>query len=177
MRHRFPDVIVALDGNFQHRHYNHVNGDPRILEEGDHFSWLTSEEVENAKKHVGECRKKAPRLQHGRASHSIPAQVLDDCEQSYKAAQEKVREHDHSVYSTKGIMALVCTHDVPLLLCNIPDFGEPRHLAVALLRKLDEMLPKCATIGIMYDIADQLDRTIGKVSTIRVVLHGELMLS
>jgi hypothetical protein len=156
-------VIVCLDANFQHREYQHVRQDPRMLEEEDGFGWANSEEVENAKDHVAKCRAQNLRTQHGRASHPIPAQVLDDCEQSYKAAQEKSQRQADSVYRVKGVMALVCAHDVPMLLCNVDDFGEPRHLAVALLQKLGTMLPSQATLGVMYDIADQLDRTIGKV--------------
>ena len=131
---------------------------------GDQFGWLTSEEVQQAEAHVDECREKTNRQQHSRPSASILEKVLEDCNDSYKTAQEKLSDNDQSVYSTKGVMALVCSHDIPLLLCNITGFGEPRYLAVALLQKLDSMLPENATIGVMYDIADQLDRTIGKVS-------------
>jgi hypothetical protein len=89
--------------------------------------------------------------------------VLDDCESSYKASQEKLHELDESVYDVKGIMAMVCAHDVPLYLADVEGFGEPRYLAVALLQKLDSMIPENASVGVMYDIADQLDRTIDKV--------------
>jgi hypothetical protein len=164
MRTRFPDVIIALDGNFQHRHYKSVLDDPVFLETGDSFGWVTAEEVAQAKAHVDECKKEGGSNQIKRRSSSIPSQVLDDCESSYRAAQEKLKESDDSAYDIKGVMAMVCAHNVPLAIANIKTFGEPRYLAVALLRKLDSMLPSEATIGVMYDIGDQLDRTIEKVS-------------
>lgn len=60
-------------------------------------------------------------------------------------------------------MALVCRHDIPIYIADIKTLGEPRYYAVALLRKIAADLPSKATIGVMYDIAEQLDRMIGKV--------------
>ena len=140
--------------------------DPAFLETGDTFGWITADEIARAKEHVDECKKQSTttRSNRNRQSASIPTQVLDDCETSYRAAQEKLKDLDDSAYDIKGIMAMVCVHDVPLALANIDTYGEPRYLAVALLRKLDSMLPTNATVGVMYDIGDQLDRTIEKVS-------------
>ena len=160
---RFPDVIVALDGNFQHRRYRHVNEDPILLEKGDSFGWVTANEIDEARKHVEECKNRDIRSPITRLSASIPVKVLDDCETSYKAAQEKMKNLDESAYSSKGIMAMVCTHDIPLFIADIETLGEPRYLAISLIRKLNSLLPPQSTIGIMYDIADQLDRTIEKV--------------
>jgi hypothetical protein len=159
---RCPDVCICLDANFQHRQYARLEDGPRLLEESDEFGWVLDGEVLAAQKHVEECRTREERTTHTRASLSIPKRVLDTCESSYKASQEKLKQ-DESVYAVKGIMALVCSHDIPLLLCNVKGFGEPRYLAVALLRKLATMLPPQATLGVMYDIACQLDRTIGVV--------------
>ena len=61
-------------------------------------------------------------------------------------------------------MALVCRHDIPIYIADIKTLGEPRYYAIALLRRLAADLPSKATIGVMYDIAEQLDRMIGKVS-------------
>jgi len=116
-----------------------------------------------ARDHV-EKSKERPGKSQIRPSSSIPEKVLNDCESSYKAAQEKVGNIDESAYDTKGIMVMVCSHDVPLFLVDVETFGEPRYLAVALLRKLNGMIPDSATVGVMYDIGDQLDRTIEKVN-------------
>ena len=116
-----------------------------------------------ARQHVKKSKEKPGNAQK-RPSSSIPEKVLNDCESSYKAAQEKVGNVDESAYEVKGIMAMVCSHDVPLLLVDVEIFGETRYLAVALLRKLNGMIPDSATVGVMYDIGDQLDRTIEKVN-------------
>jgi len=60
-------------------------------------------------------------------------------------------------------MAMVCRHDVPLFLCDITTPGEQQFYAVALIRQLASLLPPNATIGILYDIVCQLDRSIAKV--------------
>ncbi|KIJ50287.1 hypothetical protein M422DRAFT_159972 [Sphaerobolus stellatus SS14] len=57
---------------------------------------------------------------------------------------------------------MVCQHDVPLFLCDITTPGEQRFYAIALLRKLAELLPGNASIGLLYDIACLLDRSIAK---------------
>ena len=49
--------------------------------------------------------------------------------------------------------------------------GEPRYYAVALLRKIASGLPPSATIGVMYDIADQLERSIAKVGCVILTIH------
>jgi hypothetical protein len=164
--HRFcrsPDVIVALDGNFQHRRFRHVKEDPRILAEEDEFNWISEKEVQAAKEHVESCRKNNSIVSHRRPSSQVPRHILDECEKSYKASLEKDQDPEAHIYDAKGVMALVCRHDIPIYIADIKTLGEPRYYAVALLRKIAADLPTKATIGVMYDIAEQLDRMIGKV--------------
>jgi len=60
-------------------------------------------------------------------------------------------------------MALVCRHDHPLLLANMNSAGERQHYALALLRELFRQLPNDWNIGLLYDIACQLRRSMQKV--------------
>ena len=74
-----------------------------------------------------------------------------------------MQDPETSIYDSKGIIAVVCRHDIPLFMLDIKSLGEPRYYAIALLQKLGKELPESATIGVMYDIGEQLDRSIGKV--------------
>ena len=157
-------MIIALDGNFQHRRFAHVKIDPRILPANDEYNWLTDQDVAEAREHVDSCRnsnKGSSHRQH--PSHRVPGHILDDCEKSFRASQERDRDLDISIYDSKGVMAITCRHDIPLHIVDIKTMGEPRYYAVALLRKFALGLPPSATIGVMYDIADQLHRSIAKV--------------
>lgn len=158
---RCPDVIVAIDGNFQHRRFKHILQDPKLSTEGDDFFWIPQEDVLAAKNHI-ETSKKSNATNPARQSKDIPSQVLDNCADSYKASQERLHEHDDQLYDEKGIMALVCAHDIPLFLASITTKGEARFYGVALLRALAKEIPVHGTLGVMYDIADQFDRTIEK---------------
>lgn len=158
--YRAPDVIVALDGNMQHRRYASRKDDPPIMQSDDDFYFLSDEKLNSAKKHVEDCRSKAKSYRPSQSPTPVPSQALDACGDSYKASQEKGDGPDTHLHSSKGNMALVCRHDVPLYLCDIKTLGEQQFYAVALIRELASMLPAIATIGAMYDIACQLDRSI-----------------
>ncbi|EJD42054.1 hypothetical protein AURDEDRAFT_45402, partial [Auricularia subglabra TFB-10046 SS5] len=87
---------------------------------------------------------------------------LDECEQSFIAAQEKVTKASKNYYSDTGLMALLCRHDRVLWVVNLDSPGERQHYALALLRKLAQELPDDWNIGVLYDIACQLSRSIEK---------------
>ncbi|KIJ55038.1 hypothetical protein M422DRAFT_153453, partial [Sphaerobolus stellatus SS14] len=84
------------------------------------------------------------------------------CENAHKAARDCGDEATEGVMASKGLMAMVCRHDVPLFLCDITTPGEQRFYAIALLCKLAELLPGNASIELLYDIACLLDRSIAK---------------
>ena len=160
---RNPDVIIALDGNFQHRRFAHVKDDPRILLEEDHYNWITDTEIAEAKEYIQVHRSRPDMDHHQKASSQVPRHILDECKKSYQASQERDQDPDISIYDSKGVMAIVCRHDIPLFIADIKTLGEPRYYAIALLRKIASELPPTATIGVMYDIADQLHQSIAKV--------------
>jgi hypothetical protein len=89
--------------------------------------------------------------------------VLDECEKSFIAAQEKVVKASKNFYSDTGLMALLCRHDRVLWVANLTSPGERQHYAIALLEELFRHLPKTWNVGMLYDIGCQLDRSIEKV--------------
>jgi hypothetical protein len=93
----------------------------------------------------------------------IPTSVLNDCEKSFKAADENRQKGATSSFADTGLMALICMHDRVLYLVNVTTAGEKQYYAVALLIALFRGLPSWWKAGILYDIACQLHRSVLKV--------------
>ncbi|KZV84031.1 hypothetical protein EXIGLDRAFT_563764, partial [Exidia glandulosa HHB12029] len=87
---------------------------------------------------------------------------LNDCEESFNAAQEKVVKASKNYYADTGLMALLCRHDRVLYIANVTTPGERQFYALALLLKLLLNLPSDWLVGVLYDIACQLWRSIEK---------------
>ncbi|KAF8337552.1 uncharacterized protein EI90DRAFT_3119000 [Cantharellus anzutake] len=55
MVHEYPDVIVAMDGNMQHKQYMFVGGE-MILPWNETCTFLTDAEIEEAARHISDAR-------------------------------------------------------------------------------------------------------------------------
>lgn len=97
-----------------------------------------------------------------KSSQKAPDEVLDECEASFKAADERRQKASTKFFSDTGLMALLCRHDRVLWLANMTSAGEKQYYAIALLRKLFCHLPEDAVVGVLYDIGCQLHRSISK---------------
>ena len=95
-------------------------------------------------------------------SMKVPKSVLDECNESFTAADEKRQKASTQFFADTGVMALLCRHDRVLWLANMTSAGEKQYYAIALLKKLFEHLPKSWTVGVLYDIACQLHRSCVK---------------
>lgn len=104
----------------------------------------------------------ARRRKHG-TSAKLDDAILDECEESFTAAQEKVTKASKNYYADTGLMAILCRHDRVLYTVNMTTPGERQHYALTLLRKVLQELPADWQVGILYDIACQLSRSIEKV--------------
>jgi Kyakuja-Dileera-Zisupton transposase len=92
----------------------------------------------------------------------VPISVLDGCMDSFVAADEKRTKANPHVFADTGVMALLCRHDHPLWLVNMNTAGERQFFAIALVLKLFKHLPGTARVGLLYDIACQLERSCRK---------------
>lgn len=92
----------------------------------------------------------------------VPASVLNDCSNSFVAADEKRQKASTQFFADTGVMALLCRHDRVLWTVNMTSAGEKQHYILALLQRLFEHLPQDATVGILYDIGCQLHRSCQK---------------
>ena len=95
----------------------------------------------------------------------IPEEVYDNCKKMFVAAQN-ISKASNKIFADTAIMALVCRHDCPLFLVNMTSPGERQHYALALLHEFFRQLPNDWDIGLLYDIACQLRRSMQKVCVI-----------
>lgn len=140
------DLIVCLDGNFQHKRRNRVDGSTDDLQERQII--LSREKVQSMEEHVN--------IKRGYRSESEPG-----CLSHFKAANESASKASSVVFDITGLMLLTCCHDIPLFACDIYTPGEKQFYALALLKSLfDAVGEKVRKIGVLYDIACTLEKSI-----------------
>ncbi|KZS99491.1 uncharacterized protein LAESUDRAFT_667904, partial [Laetiporus sulphureus 93-53] len=105
----------------------------------------------------------------------IPVSVLDGCNESFLAADEKRHKASTQFFADTGLMALLCRHDRVLWLVNMTFAGERQFYALALISRLFEHIPPDATVGILYDIACQLHRSCVKWGLLDDHLLGRIL--
>jgi hypothetical protein len=101
----------------------------------------------------------------------LPRSVLDACEVSFKAADEKRVKASTDFFEDTGLMALLCRHDRVLWLVNMQTRGEQQYYVIVLLETLFQHLPQDITVGILYDIACTLERSCRKWGFLSRFMH------
>lgn len=95
---------------------------------------------------------------------TVPDSAVDECKDAHDAADERKEKASSENFDDRGLMALVCRHDIPLFFANIDTPGEQQKYSVALLEHLFSLIPTCATVVSLYDIGCVLDRSLHLVS-------------
>ena len=103
--------------------------------------------------------KKPPRS-YNRQVHD---DAIDDCEKAYVAADGTKQKAHAIIFDDKGVMAIVCRHDIPLFFANIDTPGEQQKYAIALIEHVFAFLPANATVALLYDVGCTLDRSLNLV--------------
>ncbi|KAF7965169.1 hypothetical protein HWV62_45272 [Athelia sp. TMB] len=163
--------IACVDACFtQKRGKTHSSKDPAYRDSHrSHYDsrFLTEAEVSAMEHDVARHRATRPPKPKRSADDdamepgmSLPSSVLDDCGDSFIAADEKREKASTQFFSDTGIMALLCRHDHCLFAVNMTHKGERQHYALALIKKFFEHVPPDATLGLLYDIACQLKRSM-----------------
>ncbi|PLW11649.1 hypothetical protein PCANC_21650 [Puccinia coronata f. sp. avenae] len=142
-----PDFIMAMDGNYQQRHYAHASKDsptdsqypPSFLPPG----------------------KINPHMLAVEATEGNVAEVEDPCAESHKVADDKRDGTTWEKCDDSGLFATACRHDVPLLYANVYKSGEKLYYPIALLANIILDFPE-SKFGILYDIGCQLETHINK---------------
>ncbi|KAJ7899941.1 hypothetical protein B0H13DRAFT_2336707 [Mycena leptocephala] len=89
----------------------------------------------------------------------LPRSVLDGCEASFKAADEKREKASTEFFEDTRLMALLCRHDRVLWIVNMHSAGEKQFGVILLIERLFEHLPRKVHVGILYDIGCLLERS------------------
>ncbi|KZP21347.1 hypothetical protein FIBSPDRAFT_718402, partial [Athelia psychrophila] len=174
------DYIACVDACFtQKRTKSHSARDPNHRDQprSHHDSrFITEEEIQAMEREVDSIRTRRPRRAKKvdendsiEPGMSLPTSVLDECGNSFVAADEKREKASTQFFVDTGLMSLLCRHDRCLFAVNMTHNGERQHYVLALLKRLFKHLPHNATLGLLYDIACQLKRSMlnfGFLSTI-----------
>ncbi|KAF7341610.1 hypothetical protein MSAN_02058400 [Mycena sanguinolenta] len=174
------DIDVCLDACFNLKRRRKKGGqDPPRTHPGTHF--VPEETAEKMDEHVDGVRPaKNSQAKQARVEDEadgfegdmkVPRSVLDECESSFKAADEKREKASTQFFDDTGIMALLCRHDRVLWLVNMRTPGEKQYYALALLETLFQHLPSNIQVGVLYDIACQLHRSCTKFGFLGRYLH------
>ena len=86
----------------------------------------------------------------------VPAVVLNECNDSFVAANDKRVKASTQFFSDTALMAMLCRHDHVLWLVNMTSAGEKQHYVLSLIQNLFDHIPATMRIGLLYDIGCQL---------------------
>ncbi|KIK16302.1 hypothetical protein PISMIDRAFT_15932 [Pisolithus microcarpus 441] len=144
-----------MDGNFHHRHRRSAGDCPLFY---DPVYFLPKSQVNDVGQRIDTARKWPLR----QCNMSVPDEAIDQCENSYEAANGKKQKAAMESFDDTGIMALICHHDIPLFFANIDTPGEQQKYSVALTEHLFSLIPLEANVVILYDVGCVLARSLMK---------------
>ncbi|KIJ37663.1 hypothetical protein M422DRAFT_177688 [Sphaerobolus stellatus SS14] len=164
-------VLVCIDANFTQKCLKPKYNDPMLIHPNTHF--VPEDDVNHMEFEVEEARgsKRSQGLLRELMQGLLPDSILDDCEESFIAAQEATAKASGKFFIDTGLMALVCRHDRPLWVVNMTTPGEKQFYAFALIKQLFKHLPDHWKIGLLYDIACQLQRSMAKHGILAEYYH------
>ncbi|KAF9235687.1 hypothetical protein BU15DRAFT_89478 [Melanogaster broomeanus] len=167
------DLIVCVDACFTQKRSrnarNDVTNDPPNPTQ---TIFISEFDVKAMEAHVEDCRRVNGGRKRSRVlaangdgyenGMKIPMSVLDACGDSFVAADEKREKASTRYFADTGLMAMLCRHDRVLWLVNMTSAGEKQYYALALLQRLFDHLPSDMSVGLLYDIGCQLERSCRK---------------
>ncbi|KAJ7275583.1 hypothetical protein B0H12DRAFT_1228041 [Mycena haematopus] len=136
------DVQLGADGCFSYRHLRSAGDGPIGY---DPSLFVPQHKIDAVARRIAEAR------EHRNADilPSLPDEVIDVCQATFEAANEKSRRAD----SNDTMPAI-------LFLANIYTPGEQQRYIIALLEELQSLLPPQATILQAYDIGCVVDHSV-----------------
>ncbi|KAF7354322.1 hypothetical protein MVEN_01120600 [Mycena venus] len=147
------DVQLGGDGCFSYRHLRKA-GDGPISYDPSFF--IPKHKVDAVAEKINAVRKRPAT----KAKPSMPQEVLDACQDSWDAANEKKRKADPKRYDASGVFVMTCRHGQVIFLCNIDTPGEQQRYIVAMLEEVFSMLPPHATVLQAYDVGCVTDHSL-----------------
>ncbi|KAJ7580800.1 hypothetical protein C8J56DRAFT_794621, partial [Mycena floridula] len=168
------DIHVAVDGNMHHRH---IRGAGKSNEFYESRRFLSKEYVNK----VGEEMAKAKKRPSKPYNSAVPESAIQACHDSHHAAKGDIAGDSETTnrkgmeFDDKGVMALVCRHDIPLFFANIDTPGEQQKYPIALIQFFFLLIPLIATVFILYDIGCVLDVSISKYDFLPLWITSRVM--
>jgi hypothetical protein len=168
------DVIVCIDACFTHKRRNPPKGGAKGPENLHPETVFVSEKkVAEMKAFVETTRpvksKSKEKIKEGSDGHGVvdsyepgmkvPVSALEGCLASFVAADERRTKASTQFFADTGLMAMLCHHDHVLWIVNMTTAGEQQYYALTLIKELFLNLPASMTVGILYDIGCQLERS------------------
>ncbi|KAJ7354318.1 hypothetical protein DFH08DRAFT_955712 [Mycena albidolilacea] len=101
----------------------------------------------------------------------VPQSMLNECESSFKATDEKREVASTQFFDDTSLMAILCCHDRVLWLVNMHMSREKQYYVLSLLEMLFQHLPPNIRVGVLYDIACQLHCSCAKFGFLGRYLH------
>lgn len=170
------DLFVCVDACFTQKR-NQSDPDPPKTHPGTHF--VSEALAEKMADYVESVRPPQPSQKpNQKKSRKATVQQVDDeddcyehpksklaksfqdtCESSFTAADERREKASTRYYADTGCMALLCRHDRVLFLVNMHSAGEKQFYVLLLVEMLFQHLPLAIKVGLLYDIACQLERS------------------
>ncbi|PLW17902.1 hypothetical protein PCASD_17134 [Puccinia coronata f. sp. avenae] len=140
-------LIICLDGNFQHRHHSKASRDYEILCTPHIFlPEGAADSMTREIRHMEILKK--------------PPEKADRCADAHKAADDKRNESTWKGCDDTGLMGACCRHDAAISLVNIFKSGKKRALPLALLKKLLLGVEENRPVGVLYNIGCSLNKYI-----------------
>jgi hypothetical protein len=131
------NVIGCIDACFTQKHRH---GPVDCYHCHPQSVFLTDSEVKAMENFVADQRPSRPQtVDHGEdgfePTMKVSNSVLNDCRDSFKAADERRVKASTKFFSDTGLMVLLCRHDLVLWLVNMTSPGERQHYALALINR------------------------------------------
>ncbi|PLW11123.1 hypothetical protein PCASD_23837 [Puccinia coronata f. sp. avenae] len=166
-------LVICLDGNFQHRHHSKASQDhgrlhiPRIFLDPIEVQAATQEircqeQLINTPAQVSDTESHHHTSADEFCAAPNPTKA-DQCTESHKAANDKRNESTWKGCNDTGLMGCCCRHDAAVYFANIHKSGEQRCLPMAIINRLLEELEPGRPVSILYDIGCSLDKFINLV--------------
>ncbi|KAJ7240316.1 hypothetical protein B0H12DRAFT_1024705, partial [Mycena haematopus] len=172
LEHDPADVMLCIDACFTQKKKKSPR-DPLKTHPDTHF--IPEEQAARTEEYVdsirntsdkNEKRRKRPVVQevdeddgYEYSRLPLPRSVLDACEASFKAADEKREKASTEFFEDTALMGLLCRHDRVLWLANMHSAGEKQFYVIALIETAFQHLPRSIRVGLLYDVACAMERS------------------
>jgi hypothetical protein len=114
-------------------------------------------------RHAVEHTRPSDSRANAKSQATLPDDTLDNCEKVFTAVQGHIAKSSNKIFVDTALMALLCCHDQPLFLVSMTSAGKQQYYTLVLIKALFLHLPNNWIIGLLYDVACQLEHSMCKV--------------